>query len=129
MAMEASVNLEGEMAKTYGRMNAVTKKANAFISSQLDKVESSEILSYYAVGETIAKMMDSEDKYGDGAVMQVAASLADSRGGTPESRQNRLYEYARFYRTFDKSFIKDIVAKSAESRGKICFGHFTIIMG
>lgn len=106
MATKSTVSVVSQANKAAKSMNAQLTTVLEEIRGMLQKVEAGSILARWEVGSRIAKVMEDESKYGEGAATKLSLAL-----GIDEQHLYRCKNVAEIY-------AKDELQKLIERRGK-----------
>jgi hypothetical protein len=108
--------------------NKVTKdmtpelaKEFKIISDKLNDLDQKNILSRYEVGEHIAKIKETDTKFGEGAVEKVAAAM--------NRQADELYALARIVETYTREEIEQMLEKGAKKGFQVTYSHVRLLAG
>lgn len=124
-ALSKSLEAENARQQAIAELDGALKDVYEVIKTKITNVEENHITSAWEIGEQVAKVSDSAQSYGEGAVPLLAKALYGHAKGA-----DNLYTWANFYREYPKKLLQQLLkdaSKSSKSASPLTLSHLTLL--
>lgn len=115
---ETAIVASKQRNQVFKSMNPETQQVARELEAKISKVSNGIVVLQYQMGMRIAKVVEEEQVYGEGAVKQLADYLNNPGGAT------HLYNLKNFATTFTKDYVERTMERSMESGERLSVGHW-----